>query len=467
MCQASWHNSVMTKVAIIGAGQQGGSIARALARAEGGYSLAVYDASPEARAQFAGIVGGDPSITIYETAQDAVHDADIIVLATPISEFRSVLTTIANHTKTGTVITDIGSGKVEAITQIRAALPARALFVPAHPIAGRAQSGPAASDPDLYKDQTVVVIPSGEQAAGQAQVTVERMWTDMGANIAHMSALTHDRLYGTISHFQHVVALALTSMGAAQPEDHKKSGNSMLDTTRIAGGISPDMWAPIFRDNKAAIMMAVQGFEAQLDKVEAALRGGETGALESLLRPAHQFRARIAEDRPRERLAGEVYDIAREQGIDDVDSFDAASIQSRFNAAANTKMVRRTLLPTALAVALTLNARQTDAEMHDVEMTEVANPSFKDGSAPMLNHPDYVAALLGANRDQVLEQLHAFRKEFESLCVAIRDDDEPAMRAYMECASRIRKDHMPPHRAPDKMRNQFVFSEGAAQADAS
>ena len=225
------------KVAIIGSGQQGGSIARALANA-GNYTVSTFDISPEVSDEFEEITEDLRNIAIYGNITYAVENADVVVLATPIDQFGPVLQEINGRTKDGVIITDVGSGKVKAIEEIQANLPRGASYIPAHPIVGKAQSGPSASDPDMYKGETIVVVPTNEPPA---QELVQRMWQDMGGTIAHMDGATHDRLYGTISHFEHVVAFALVAAGENDMDDYKKAGNTMLDTTRIAGGASPDM----------------------------------------------------------------------------------------------------------------------------------------------------------------------------------------------------------------------------------
>lgn len=453
----------MKKIAVIGTGQQGASIAQALANAQS-YAVSGYDASESSRTDFAKLTEDVSLISTSDTNTEAVKDADIIILATPIDRFGSVLNDIADDLKTGAIITDVGSGKVKSVLEIKQNLPANTIYVPAHPIVGKAQSGTLASDANMYQGETIVVVPQSGQAEAQAQITIEKMWSDMGGNIAHMNAITHDRLYGTISHFEHVAAFSLVALAETSKADYQKAGNTMLDTTRIAGGASADMWLPIFRDNNAAVLASAQGFLSQLDHLKEALNSDTPAALEELLKPAHEFRKRISEPRARESLEGEVYDIAEEFDIDGVDVSNVSSIQDKFNASANTAMIKRTLIPTILGAAITLNAKDTEENhLTGVEIVNVANPSFKDGSAPMLNNPAYVAGLLFYNRDELQERVATFEQEFDVLFSAIRDNDADAIRAYIDHVSELRKE-LPAHRSPEEMRDVFTYADDEPQS---
>ncbi len=448
---------IMKNVAIIGTGQQGASIAQALSDA-GEYEICTFERDEDSRAEFDILVSDRSNIKISNDIGSAVQNADIIVLATPMDHFGSVLNDISSDVKIGAIVTDIGSGKANAIEEIKCNLPENTIYIPAHPIAGKVNCGPNSSDPTMYKNATIVVIPQSGQAEVQSQKTIEKMWQDMGGNIAYMNAMTHDRLYGTISHFEHAAVFPLVAIGEKSKADYKKAGNYMLDITRIAGGVSADMWIPIFKDNNAAILLSAQGFVSQLNDLKAALNNNNPEDLEKLLSSAHEFRCNIPEARARENLYGEVYDIADAFEITDVDVEDVLSISNKFNAVANIAMVKRTLMPTIISAAITLNAKNMEENhLKDVKIADVANPSFKDGSAPMLNNPQYTANLLFDNRLELQGQIVSFEQEYEILLGAIRDNDAEAIRSYMEHVSTIRKE-MPPHRKPEEMRSKFTFT---------
>ncbi|MCD8498182.1 MAG: prephenate dehydrogenase [Alphaproteobacteria bacterium] len=305
----------MRKVAIIGAGQQGRSIAEALAL-QGEYGVSITDKDSAVLNKFSGLVNHE-NIKVFETSAQTVRDADIIILATPIDKFSSVLHEIAGHVKPGAIVTDVGSGKQKSIYEISQNLPDGAVYIPSHPIAGKAGVGPETGSADMYRNQSVVVIPQGP-AKAEEQVVVQKMWGDMDARITPMSALAHDKLYGTISHFQHVIAFSQTLAGedeknsGSAEEDYQKAYNTLLDTTRIANASAP-MWQAIFKDNKASIQEASNGFKARLEELKAALESETSDKLLGLIGQAHNFRQGIPEDRPREAIWSEFQDFSAEK----------------------------------------------------------------------------------------------------------------------------------------------------------
>lgn len=436
---------------------QGASIAQALEQSENGASIATYDISEQNRQDFQNVIGADSEIVIHDNIGAALENADIVMLATPIDTFGQILKDAGAHIMNGAIVTDVGSGKRKAIEEIQSALPKGASYVPAHPIVGKAQIGPKGSDANLFQGKTIVVVP--ENTPYDAQEAIESLWKAAGAKIAHMNAETHDRLYGTISHFQHLVSFALMGAGEDAIEHYQKSGNTMLDITHFAQGKSPAMWIPIFQDNRDAVLAAGEGFMEQLSELKAALDANDHSSLQALVERAHAFRKAIPEDRKRESIAGEVQDIASEHRVSITNLTEPGSLTAGFNKAANVALVKRTLMPTMIAAALTLNAAQTERDVLDgVKIADVSNLSFEDGSAPMLNNPAYVANLLFANREDVLEQIQAFEKELNSALGLVRTGDGHAIKTYMQHVAELRQT-MPPKKISDQMRPAFVFEE--------
>jgi len=435
------------KVVIIGAGQQGGSIARALNGKSDKYDVSVTDVSSDILDRLAQ-QSDTENVEVVQPSDLSEHvkDVDIVILATPMDQFASVLEEIGEDLPEGCAVSDIGSGKVKSIESISAVLPKGVRYVPIHPINGKALPGPENSDPDMYKDQTIVVVPTGGKENAEALNIVCDMWDDMGGDVNGMLAGDHDRLYGAISHFEHVVAFALTNMGEdvnapeCAIEDYKKGGESLLATTRIAVG-STAMWIPIFLGNKQAILETAESFKEQLDVLESALDDRQN--LESILRGAHGYRVGFSDEK-REVVQGEVCDF-----------YD--SLKSEFNEVAQASFARRIGLPTFIGAAITTNAMDIDKQLTNISLPDLANPSFKDGSAPMLSDPAYVADLLHGNVGVIKEQLNQFRGELGFLVESIRSEDKQAIRTYIEKANAIRSD-MPPKASPDIVRKEFDYT---------
>ena len=179
-------------------------MAQALAL-HGGYRVQGFDADENIRERFSSITTDNENIQIYDDMHAAVKNADIVILATPIDKFGSILQGLDGHIRDGAIVTDVGSGKQKSIEEINRNLPAGASYIPVHPLVGAAGVGPETGRADMYQDQPIIVVPGG---AEKEQAVIEQMWRDMGGRPEEMSAFAHDRLYGTISHFEHVIAFA-------------------------------------------------------------------------------------------------------------------------------------------------------------------------------------------------------------------------------------------------------------------
>lgn len=446
------------KIAIIGTGQQGASIAKALSEA-GGYEVSAYDANPDISKRFKAEMAGFKNVTNHGQIETVATDADIIILATPIDKFGDVLDQLNGYAKDGVIVTDVGSGKQVSVKAMKEHALLGSKIIGAHGINGKDGIGPETSTADMYRNQSVVIVPNA--SAQDAQIEVEKMWKDMGGNITYMSPFTHDAFYGTISHFEHPLAFALTAVGqdTLMPnhasEDYKEAGNTVLDTTRISRASAP-MWIAIFKDNNAAIQKAAQGFENKLTKLKQALQADSPDMLKSYLQKAHDFRSQIP-DRPRESVLAEAADIAEQKGHHRDIAQRPQSLMEAFDEAALTSLAKRTTVPIIVSAALTLNAIETEKELKGVSIIESANPSFKDGSAAMLTDPGYLADLLYYNKDELLKQLCSFEGEYNTIMDAIRSNDAQVITDYIDKVAAIRSD-MPAHKSADDMRGEYVVN---------
>ena len=205
-------------------------------------------------------------------------------------------------------------------------------------------------------------------------------------------------------------------------------------------------------------MAAAEGFTNQLTKIQEALKEDTPQTLTALLEPAHEFRKSIKNDRIRETIVGEQHDLlAENKAAASATNLGSNKLADVFYRAYPLAFVKRTLVPTTIGAALTLNAIDTEENhLSGVQISEVANPSFKDGSAPMLNHPQYVAQFLFDNKADMQSALDAFRVKYDELVDAIRRNDADAIRAYMEHVSELRQS-MPAHKPESEMRDTFAF----------
>jgi len=267
---------IIEKLALVGTGLIGGSFALALKQAGAvGEVLGVgrTPASLDAALQ-RGLI--DRVADWTEAAQ-----ADCILLALPVGDTAAVLNLLAPHLKSGAIVTDAGSTKVNVVAAARAALGTRfADFVPGHPIAGSEQSGPAAARPDLYQGKRVVLTPQADTRP-DALATVRSLWEAAGAQVEMLDAELHDRVFAAVSHLPHLAAFALVDELAQRADGDtffRFAASGFRDFTRIAGS-SPEMWRDIALANREALLAELDAYIAALQGLRGAVAGSDTAAL--------------------------------------------------------------------------------------------------------------------------------------------------------------------------------------------
>src|SRR5471032_33163 len=280
---------VFNKVVIFGVGLIGGSFARALKHMGAVGTVVGMGRSPAsmARALELGIIdaiGGD--------MMDAIHGADLVLVAAPVAQTGAILASIAPHLQPGTVVTDAGSTKSDVVAAARAALKDKiAQFVPGHPIAGRETNGPDAAIIDLYRGKKVVLTPLAENAAADVD-RVAAAWRICGAIIHVLTPAEHDKVFAAVSHLPHLLAFALVDDIARKPHADllfQYAASGFRDFTRIAGS-SPEMWRDISLANQPALLQELDAYLAQLTALRTHLAAGDGAAIEQVYANAQQAR---------------------------------------------------------------------------------------------------------------------------------------------------------------------------------
>ena len=267
---------IIEKLAIVGTGLIGGSFALALKQAGAVSEVLGVGRSP-AKLTIARELG------LIDRAADwkQVGAADCILLAMPVGETESVLKQLAPHLKSGAIITDAGSTKVNVIAAARTALgPRFADFVPGHPIAGSEKSGPGAARADLYQGKKVVLTP-GVETRADALGTVRALWEAAGAQVETLDAASHDRIFAAVSHLPHLAAFALVDELACRADSDaffRFAASGFRDFTRIAGS-SPEMWRDIALANREALLTEIDAYLAALRSMRQAVAGQDADAM--------------------------------------------------------------------------------------------------------------------------------------------------------------------------------------------
>ena len=277
------------KLALLGCGLLGGSVAAAWRRAGRVQAVTGYDRDP---AQAEAAVARGIADRAAATPAQAIDGADCIVLATPVGAMGPLFGEIARHAGPAALVTDVGSTKGTLIAQARAALgPAFARYVPSHPIAGGALPGIAQASADLFAERWVITTPLAETDPAAVQC-IEDLWAAAGATVERMAADEHDRLFAAVSHLPHLLAFALVDQIAGQPDGPRKlqfAGAGFRDFSRIAAS-DPVMWRDIALANRAALGAELAALRRQLDGVQAAVDGADGEALRRLFERASRVR---------------------------------------------------------------------------------------------------------------------------------------------------------------------------------
>jgi len=282
---------MINRLALIGVGLIGGSLARALrdaghVREVIGYGRGLGNLQ---RAVELGVAD-----RVETSLSAAVRDADMVVLATPVGSMAEILGAIAPYLANDAVVTDVGSVKGTIAAAARTALGEKlSSFVPGHPIAGTERTGVEASFSSLFVGRRVVLTPLAETSA-EAVARVRAMWQAAGADVVSMSVEHHDAVLAATSHLPHLLAYALVDM-LARLDDSREifayAAGGFRDFTRIASS-DPEMWRDISLANRDAIVSMLKKYRAEVDGLIKAVSAGDGEKLQTLF--AHAKAARDA-----------------------------------------------------------------------------------------------------------------------------------------------------------------------------
>jgi prephenate dehydrogenase len=251
----------MTKLAIIGPGLLGGSLALA-ARELGGFRVSLWARRDAAVAELRELGIADDASTDISAVSDG---ADLVILCTPIGTMRELAQRIAPLLAPHAIVTDVGSVKEIVVSQLEPVFRGRARFVGSHPMAGSEQTGVRAAKVDLFRGAACMVTPTGDSDPA-AVAEVSAFWERLGCRVRKLSPQVHDDLVAAISHLPHVVAAALVNAVAETNSDaFEMAGPGFRDTSRVAGG-PPGMWTDILTTNRNAVRKSAEAMIAKLEQ---------------------------------------------------------------------------------------------------------------------------------------------------------------------------------------------------------
>ncbi len=292
---AKLQQPVVGRLAIIGCGLIGSSLARVSRRKNIAAEIVVADASAQvcARARELGFAD-----RVDEDAVAAAKDADLTILCVPVGANAAIAEKIGPHLKQGSILSDVGSVKGAVATAIAPFVPAGVNLIPAHPVAGTEQSGPDAGFATLFLNRWCILTPPTD--VDQAALnTLAAFWTAAGSNVETMSAEHHDLVLAITSHVPHLIAYNIVGTAAdleevTQSEVIKFSAGGFRDFTRIAAS-DPTMWRDVFLNNKEAVLEILGRFAEDLSALQRMIRWGDGDGLFTLFTRTRNIRRSIIE----------------------------------------------------------------------------------------------------------------------------------------------------------------------------
>ncbi|MGD9545668.1 MAG: prephenate/arogenate dehydrogenase family protein [Methylocystis sp.] len=288
-------DAICERLALIGVGLIGSSIARAARQFGAARHIALIDSSPQV-VERAGELGL-ADIATQDHAL-AVAGADLVIVCTPVGVCGEVARAIAPHLRDGAVVSDVGSVKGAVVAQMAPHLPEPARFIPAHPIAGTEFSGPDAGFATLFQNRWCILTPA-ENGDAEAVETLTKFWRRLGANVETMSVSHHDAVLALTSHLPHLIAYNIVGTAddfgdETRSEVIKFSASGFRDFTRIAAS-DPIMWRDIFLANKDAVLQMLGRFNEDLSALQRMIRRGDGQGLEEFFSRTREIRRSIVE----------------------------------------------------------------------------------------------------------------------------------------------------------------------------
>ena len=281
------------KIALIGIGLIGSSIARAIREQKLAPHVAISTRS-QATLDKAEELGLGDSYSVDPTV--VVQDADLVIICAPVGAYEAIGKAIASHLKPGAIVSDVGSVKEHVVKALQPHLPDNVHFIPGHPISGTENSGPEAGFASLFEGKWCILTP----VEGTDQTALDKLtalWRAFGSDVEIMDAKHHDMVLAITSHVPHLIAYNIVGTAdhlesVTKSEVIKFSAGGFRDFTRIAAS-DPVMWRDVFLTNKEAVMEMLGRFSEDLSMLQRAVRFGDGEMLEELFTRTRNIRRSI------------------------------------------------------------------------------------------------------------------------------------------------------------------------------
>ena len=287
---------IFKRVALIGIGLIGSSIARAAKEFEGLATEIIVNARSQKSLDRVAELGFADRCEIDPVK--AVTSADCVILCSPVGTYAELAERIAPALMPGAILTDVGSTKQSVVRDVGPFVPEGVHFIPAHPIAGTEFSGPDSGFATLFQGRWCLLTP----LPGTDEAAIRKLrdfWELMGAQTAIMDAAHHDRMIAIVSHLPHLIAFTICGTADDLADETRQevlqyAASGFRDFTRIAAS-DPVMWRDVFLNNREALLEMLARFTEDAQAMARAVRWGDTNYIEDKINRSRKIRQSLIE----------------------------------------------------------------------------------------------------------------------------------------------------------------------------
>ena len=282
------------KISIIGLGLIGTSILHAIKNKEEDEVITfAYDINPNHREI---VMQLKIASFVCDDIQDAVKEADLVILAVPVGAMKTVASLIAPFLKNNTIVTDTGSTKGSVISDVNPYLSNNVYFIPSHPLAGTEYSGPKSGFSSLFENRYWLIV--YDKQTNETKKLI-KFFEKLGSIVEIVNTEYHDRILAITSHLPHLIAYTIVGTASDLETDLKNdvikfSASGFRDFTRIASS-DPIMWRDVFLNNSDAVLEMIQRFNEDLSDLQKAIRKKDGDKLHSFFSRTRFIRQKIVD----------------------------------------------------------------------------------------------------------------------------------------------------------------------------
>ena len=285
---------MFNKITVIGCGLIGSSILRVVEKKNIAKEINAYDKSKEVSSY----LSKNFKFKICDNITESVNNSDLVIISSPLSSYKKILSEIKSSLKNGSILTDTGSAKKEINKIIKESSLSNVSWIASHPIAGTEYSGPESGFAELFENRWCIL--SADENIDKKEIEkLKKFWIDLGSKIKVMSFEHHDYVLSLTSHLPHAVAYSIVKTAISDDDKFKDdiiqySAGGLRDFTRIAAS-DPLMWKDIFIDNSENILKVLENYSKNLNEIKSAIKNKDSKKLLEIFSSTKKVRKEIIE----------------------------------------------------------------------------------------------------------------------------------------------------------------------------